>query len=72
MLIVAGLYFVLWGKHKENKEKETVTVSEAIKGSTENGRMQTIEEDDVEMQKCEARKEEQSSPAVAITVVTKA
>ncbi|XP_054778018.1 WAT1-related protein At5g07050-like [Prosopis cineraria] len=71
ILIVAGLYSVLWGKHKENQEKEAeILVPEMIKGCKQNGRMQTvledIEENDIEMQEHEARKE--SVPAVAISV----
>ncbi|KAI9082033.1 hypothetical protein K1719_027048 [Acacia pycnantha] len=72
ILIVVGLYSVLWGKYKENKEKEAeILIPETIKGCTvQNGRMQTvlegIEENDIEMQEDEARKE--SVPAVAISV----
>lgn len=36
VLIVAGLYSVLWGKHKENKEKqekEAMSLPETVKGS---------------------------------------
>ncbi|GAB2227905.1 hypothetical protein Droror1_Dr00009733 [Drosera rotundifolia] len=32
VLIVLGLYFVLWGKYKEYKEKEAEEIIEAIKG----------------------------------------
>ncbi|XP_028767400.1 WAT1-related protein At5g07050 [Neltuma alba] len=71
ILIVAGLYSVLWGKHKENREKEAeILMPETTKGCTQNGRMQTVlevvEENDIEMQEDGARKE--SVPAVAISV----
>ncbi|URD93627.1 Auxin-induced protein [Musa troglodytarum] len=47
-LIVAGLYSVLWGKHKENKEKETeaLDIPVAVKS--------IIEVDLVEMEKAKA------------------
>ncbi|KAE9599733.1 hypothetical protein Lal_00045674 [Lupinus albus] len=62
IVIVMGLYSVLWGKYKEYKEKETEIVTEAIKCCTEeNGRMETVieadEANDIEMQKGEASKE---------------
>ncbi|KAK4281992.1 hypothetical protein QN277_013424 [Acacia crassicarpa] len=72
ILIVVGLYSVLWGKYKENQEKEAeILIPQTIKGCTvQNGRMQTvlegIEENDIDMQEDEARKE--SVPAVAISV----
>lgn len=65
ILIVAGLYSVLWGKYKESKEKEKeaeiIIIPEAIKGlsscnntNTQNGKLQTVmeesEENDIEMQ----------------------
>lgn len=46
ILIVMGLYSVLWGKHKENKEKEAETIIEVVKCCSENGRMETVVEDD--------------------------
>ena len=66
VLIVMGLYSVLWGKYKEYKEKEEETIQELVKGSTcgdhqnDNNhvcRMATVKEDseltndDIEMQK---------------------
>ncbi|KAL2320605.1 hypothetical protein Fmac_029574 [Flemingia macrophylla] len=58
ILIVIGLYSVLWGKHKENKEKEAETTIEVVKCCSENGRMETVKEEaetnnDIEMQKGE-------------------
>lgn len=32
MLIVIGLYSVLWGKYKESKEKESGEIIEVVKG----------------------------------------
>ncbi|RDX72276.1 WAT1-related protein [Mucuna pruriens] len=62
ILIVMGLYSVLWGKYKENKEKEAETITEVVKCCSENGRMETVVEDDetnndIELQKGEASNE---------------
>uniref|UniRef100_A0A5B6YMU3 WAT1-related protein n=1 Tax=Davidia involucrata TaxID=16924 RepID=A0A5B6YMU3_DAVIN len=67
VLIVVGLYSVLWGKYKEYKEKEAEEILEPVKGSGGNGQnmMEDIEANDIEMQKSEATK--QSFPAVAIS-----
>lgn len=58
ILIVAGLYSVLWGKYKEYQEsKLTQEIPEAIKGiNVASGTtiMNIEDEDDVEMQKTEA------------------
>ncbi|KAJ9694294.1 hypothetical protein PVL29_010006 [Vitis rotundifolia] len=72
VLIVAGLYSVLWGKYKEYKEKEAETIPEAIKGAGEDGGMKTVmeeteEDNDIEMQKSQANK--LSTPAVAVQSV---
>ncbi|KAF9599353.1 hypothetical protein IFM89_036810, partial [Coptis chinensis] len=58
ILIVAGLYSVLWGKYKEYKAMENEKIPEAIKGVDNNGGMIIIIEDndDVEMQKTEANR----------------
>ncbi|KAM1064265.1 hypothetical protein ACFX13_028974 [Malus domestica] len=46
VLIVFGLYAVLWGKHKEGLEKKEEEIPEAIKGSQVNGTsMSTINGD---------------------------
>lgn len=62
ILIVVGLYSVLWGKYKKHKEKEADTTPEddmIVKGITSeninNGRMMTSlkeddHDDDIEMQ----------------------
>lgn len=64
VLIVMGLYSVLWGKYKEYKEMETIVeIPEAIKegGDHNNGRMATVMEDieanEVEMPKNETNRE---------------
>ena len=59
MLIVAGLYSVLWGKHKENLEKleaEAMEIPVAIKGADGNGRtvMDMVELDEVQLEKAQA------------------
>ncbi|CAK7339865.1 unnamed protein product [Dovyalis caffra] len=71
ILIVAGLYAVLWGKHKEHKEKEAEIIPEPIKENGGNGQspgmIQDIEANhDIEMQTSQANKV--TVPAVAITV----
>ncbi|KAF8395642.1 hypothetical protein HHK36_019592 [Tetracentron sinense] len=70
VLIVAGLYSVLWGKYKEYKEKDAEAIPEAVKGVKAKGQMTTIIEDieanGVEMQKSEANK--LSSVTVTINV----
>ncbi|KAK9170545.1 hypothetical protein Syun_002685 [Stephania yunnanensis] len=63
VLIVAGLYSVLWGKYKEYKDQNEAadTIPQVIKGIEENGVIATVklvEEDaanDVEMQKVGAK-----------------
>uniref|UniRef100_A0A0E0DRC1 EamA domain-containing protein n=1 Tax=Oryza meridionalis TaxID=40149 RepID=A0A0E0DRC1_9ORYZ len=57
VLIVAGLYSVLWGKHKENAEKkedEAMEIPVAIKGVDGNGRvMDIVELDEVQLEKAQ-------------------
>lgn len=68
ILIVVGLYSVLWGKYKEHKEKEAMemeSIPEAVKGGGENGRMATVMED-IEANEFQMPKE--TVPVVAITV----
>ncbi|CAD6272152.1 unnamed protein product [Miscanthus lutarioriparius] len=66
VLIVAGLYSVLWGKHKDNLEKEAQAAMEipvAIKAVDGNGRiMDIVELDEVQLEKAQA------NAAVAVTV----
>ncbi|CAN6333090.1 unnamed protein product [Urochloa humidicola] len=53
VLIVAGLYSVLWGKHKENLEKEEAAAMEipvAIKGGVD----RIVELDEVQLEKAQA------------------
>ena len=63
ILIVMGLYSVLWGKHKENKEKEAEITIEVLKCCLENGMtLETMVKDvetnnDIDMQKGEASRE---------------
>ncbi|WOK95956.1 WAT1-related protein [Canna indica] len=57
VLIVMGLYSVLWGKHKENKEKqiEAMDIPVAVKSNEGNGQVkQSIELDGVELEKAKA------------------
>ena len=70
MLIVAGLYSVLWGKHKENLKKleaEAMEIPVAIKGADGNGRtvMDMVELDEVQLEKAQANAKR---AAVAVTV----
>ncbi|XP_055807730.1 WAT1-related protein At5g07050-like [Solanum dulcamara] len=58
VVIVAGLYSVLWGKYKEYKEKETEEsiIIEAVKGINGNNQMMIIVINDIEMQKNDGKK----------------
>lgn len=71
VLIVAGLYSVLWGKHKENEEKEGEAAMEipvAIKAVDGNGRiMEIVELDEVQLEKAQANTN--ANTAVAVTAV---
>jgi len=72
VLIVAGLYSVLWGKHKENLEKEAQAAMEipvAIKTVDGNGRiMDIVELDEVQLEKAQANANANANAAVAVTV----
>ncbi|KAK2972427.1 hypothetical protein RJ640_008167 [Escallonia rubra] len=72
VLIVAGLYAVLWGKYKEEIEKRELNeIPEAIKGSQVSSSMlpvmASIGTNDVELQKAQAN----NLPVVAIRLPTK-
>jgi hypothetical protein len=73
VLIVAGLYSVLWGKHKENEEKEGEAAMEipvAIKAVDGNGRiMEIVELDEVQLEKAQANTNANANAAVAVTAV---
>ncbi|KAF5177025.1 Wat1-related protein [Thalictrum thalictroides] len=57
ILIVAGLYSVLWGKYKEYQVMKAEEIPEAIKVGKSNGEILFLEDsDDVEMQKAEVNK----------------
>ncbi|KAJ6316853.1 hypothetical protein OIU78_020022 [Salix suchowensis] len=68
VIIVAGLYAVLWGKHKEHKEKEAEMIPEPIKeNGLTTGMIQDIEASNyTENQRNQANNV--SVPSVAITV----
>ncbi|XP_066363174.1 WAT1-related protein At5g07050-like [Miscanthus floridulus] len=72
VLIVAGLYSVLWGKHKDNLEKEAQAAMEipvAIKAVDGNGRiMDIVELDEVQLEKAQANANANANAAVAVTV----
>lgn len=69
VLIVAGLYSVLWGKYKEYKEKEAEEIPEPVKGCIGNNLTTMVIEDfeanDVEMQKTDANKMAVSAVAIS-------
>lgn len=75
MLIVAGLYSVLWGKYKEYKEKEIEEsiIPEAVKGVIKGNNQMVILANieginDIEMQKSsEGKRIEATSASVAIS-----
>ncbi|CAK7336454.1 unnamed protein product [Dovyalis caffra] len=58
VLIVIGLYSVLWGKHKEKMEMDPEEIPEPVKGVQGNGNpivmIEDIEANEVELQKAEA------------------
>ncbi|XP_072960013.1 WAT1-related protein At5g07050-like [Typha angustifolia] len=67
VLIVAGLYSVLWGKYKENKEKNESTALElplAIKTIEGNGKIMDI----VEVEKARANNKMTSDQVVGVTI----
>ncbi|GFY84648.1 nodulin MtN21 /EamA-like transporter family protein [Actinidia rufa] len=72
ILIVFGLYSVLWGKYKEYKEKEAEAILEPVKGGRVGNNQMVIEDmdeaNDIEMQKAEIKKSSMSTsvPAIAI------
>ncbi|KAJ6414504.1 hypothetical protein OIU84_003495 [Salix udensis] len=59
VLIVIGLYSVLWGKHKEKMEVDPEEIPEPVKGVPGNGNpivvIEDIEANEVEFQKAEAK-----------------
>ena len=59
ILIVIGLYSVLWGKHKEKMEVDPEEIPEPVKGVPGNGNsivvIEDIEANEVELQKAEAK-----------------
>ncbi|KAK8963415.1 WAT1-related protein [Platanthera guangdongensis] len=69
VLIVGGLYSVLWGKYretKENKEKAAMILPLAIEG---NGRIMELELDFVEMEKAKANNNKKISSAASVESV---
>lgn len=50
-MILVGLYFVLWGKYKENEIEESSVIIEAVKGINGNNQMMIIVINDIEMSK---------------------
>lgn len=81
VLIVIGLYSVLWGKHKENKEKKEREVMElpvALKSIEGNGKIiEVVEIDEVEFEKAAANNRmvsslDQTVIAVALQMQDKA
>lgn len=73
IFIVVGLYSVLWGKHRENKEKKALEeLPVAVKDVDKNGEVNQMTQDmdsSVEMEKAKAKKiSMDESLAVTITV----
>ncbi len=60
ILIVIGLYSVLWGKHKESIENKDEDLQDAIKGAKVNGDaisiMEDMEANEIEMGKGKGNK----------------
>lgn len=76
ILIVFGLYSVLWGKHKESLENKAEEIAEAVKGGQVNGNADLMEEDieanGIELGKAEANNKLTSSMPMKASQVTKA
>ncbi|KAK3017166.1 hypothetical protein RJ639_006626 [Escallonia herrerae] len=76
VLIMIGLYSVLWGKYKEYKEKQAEVILEPVKGNGGNNHngvimmMDDIEANDIEMQKSEAKKAAIQAPAISAPIAT--
>ncbi|XXG53004.1 hypothetical protein AAC387_Pa03g1185 [Persea americana] len=72
ILIVAGLYSVLWGKYKEHKEKQALeAIPEAVKGGVEEHPhvIDDIESTDIELEKAKANNKLCSSiDAATVTI----
>jgi hypothetical protein len=73
ILIVIGLYAVLWGKYKENKEqeREAIKLPVALKLIEGNGTIiEVVEIDEVELEKAIANNRMTSSLDQAVIAVT--
>jgi type II secretory pathway component PulM len=73
ILIVIGLYAVLWGKYKENKEKEreAIKLPVALKSIEGNGTIiEVVEIDEVELEKVAANNRMSSSLDQAVIAVS--
>ncbi|KAG9454811.1 hypothetical protein H6P81_007715 [Aristolochia fimbriata] len=73
ILIVAGLYSVLWGKYREHKEKEAIEIPEPVKGcELENGVLAAVIDDieasNVEEEKGRSNKNSALEQAITVTV----
>ncbi|CAL5193282.1 unnamed protein product [Lathyrus oleraceus] len=70
ILIVIGLYSVLWGKNKENKEIEAeTTITEGTKCCVENGGLKTVIEEGVEINDIEVQKVE-ATKVLRVTIIS--
>ncbi|RWW28661.1 hypothetical protein GW17_00006855, partial [Ensete ventricosum] len=71
VLIVVGLYSVLWGKHKENREKTTeANIPVSITGTQGDGQvMEIIELDEVDLEKAKSSNKVIDAADVAIIPV---
>nr|AFK34273.1 unknown [Lotus japonicus] len=72
ILIVIGLYQVLWGKQKEQEEETVEVVTEVMKCCEENGRMETVMEESVETNDIEKQKGEDCKEFRVVIGVPKA
>lgn len=70
VLIVIGLYAVLWGKYKEYKEKEAEEILEPVKDASTNNTMMMIEDieaNNLEVMHKNEKKTRMSSTTLAIS-----
>ncbi|XVF41058.1 hypothetical protein PTKIN_Ptkin01aG0249400 [Pterospermum kingtungense] len=67
ILIVIGLYAVLWGKHKENKQKEVEEIPEPVKSIQANGNTILVI-GDIEANAFESEKAEPNNKLSAVAI----
>ncbi|CAK8543023.1 unnamed protein product [Lathyrus sativus] len=70
ILIVIGLYSVLWGKNKENIEIEAETITEGTKRCAENRMLETVIKEGVKTNDVEMQKDEEATKVFRVTIIS--